>query len=61
VVVCVAQILLDHEVQRLRDVNELLNDRDRRESVEAALSAVPEHGSGVRTSQLRMLSDDEST
>ena len=59
-VVCFAQILLDHEVQRLRDVVELLNDLDRRESVEAALSAVPRHGSGVRTSYLWMLLGDDS-
>ncbi len=59
-VVRVAQILLDHEVQRLRDVVELLNDPDRRENVRLPSLQCPDMARACATSYLWMLSGDDS-
>lgn len=54
-----ARILVEHGIDRLRDVSTLLADAERTKLVEASLTTVPGHGSGVRVSYLWMLAGDD--
>lgn len=54
-----ASVLVDHGVETLADVRNLLTDLDRTKKVEKALSDVPGHGSGVRTSYIWMTAGDD--
>lgn len=55
----ISQTLVDHGVETLADVSDMLTDLDRTKAVEKALSDVPGHGSGVRTSYIWMTAGDD--
>lgn len=54
-----ARILVDHGLETLADVADLLIDLDRTADIERALATVPGHGRGVRVSYLWMLAGDD--